>query len=98
MYDVGQGVPQDDAEAAKWYRKAAEQDYVDAQISIGFRYEEGQGVAQDYAEAMKWYRKAAERGVAFAQYNLGFMYDEGQAMTPAGSGGMWRLILRTGKK
>ncbi len=25
MYDNGQGVPQDYAEAAKWYRKAAEQ-------------------------------------------------------------------------
>lgn len=24
MYDAGQGVPQDDSEAAKWYRKAAE--------------------------------------------------------------------------
>ena len=27
MYDKGQGVPQDDAEAAKWYQKAAEQGF-----------------------------------------------------------------------
>ena len=27
MYDIGQGVPQDDAEAAKWYRLAADQEY-----------------------------------------------------------------------
>jgi len=31
MYDKGKGVPQDDAEAVKWYRKAADQGHADAQ-------------------------------------------------------------------
>ena len=31
MYDEGHGVPQDDAEAIKWYLKAAEQGHADAQ-------------------------------------------------------------------
>ena len=61
MYAKGQGVPQDDAEAAKWYRKAAEQGYADAQDNLGIMYAKGQGVPQDDAEAAKWWRKAADQ-------------------------------------
>ena len=32
MYDKGQGVPQDYAEAVRWYRKAAVQGYAEAQV------------------------------------------------------------------
>ena len=35
MYDNGQGVRQDYAEAVKWYRKAAEQGYAQAQYNLG---------------------------------------------------------------
>jgi uncharacterized protein len=66
-YDTGKGVPQDYAEAAKWYRKAAEQGYAEAQFNLGSMYDEGRGVPQDYAEAAKWYRKAKDQGVASAQ-------------------------------
>jgi uncharacterized protein len=66
-YDTGKGVPQDYAEAAKWYRKAAEQGYAEAQFNLGTMYDEGRGVHQDYAEAAKWYRKAKDQGVASAQ-------------------------------
>ena len=80
MYQYGKGVPQDDAEAVKWYRKAAEQGYADAQYNLGLIYDNGQGVPQDYAEAVKWYRKAAEQGNASAQLNLGFMYGKGEGV------------------
>ena len=63
MYDLGEGVAQDDAEAVKWYRKAAEQDSAEAQNNLGTMYVQGQGVAQDEVEAVKWYRKAAEQGI-----------------------------------
>jgi TPR repeat protein len=66
-YENGKGVPQDYAEAAKWYRKAAEQGYAEAQFNLGAMYDEGRGVHQDYAEAAKWYRKAKDQGVASAQ-------------------------------
>ena len=62
--DIGQGVPQDYAEAVKWYRLAAEQGYAAAQYNLGVMYDNGQGVPQDYAEAVKWYRLAAEQGDA----------------------------------
>ncbi len=75
MYERGQGVPQDYAEAVKWLRKAAEQGHAKAQFNLGLMYRKGQGVPQDYAKALQWFRKAAEQGVAKAQFNLGLMYD-----------------------
>ena len=80
LYDRGQGVPQDHAQAAKWYRKAAEQGYAGAQYNLGVMYTEGHGVPQGYAQAAKWYRKAAEQGHARAQGRLGFMYGIGQGV------------------
>lgn len=48
------------AEAAVWYRKAAEQGLAEAQYELGTMYREGQGVPQDYVEAARWYRKAGD--------------------------------------
>ena len=80
MYDRGQGVPQNYAEAVKWYRKAADQGEALAQSTLGFMYAKGQGVPQNYAEAVRWFRKAADQGNARAQRNLGFMYANGQGV------------------
>jgi TPR repeat protein len=74
MYENGRGVAQDDVEASRWYRQAAEQGNATAQINLGFMYENGRGVAQDDAEATRWYRQAAEQADARAQINLGIMY------------------------
>ena len=60
MYDNGEGVIKDAAEAVKWFRKAAEQGYAYAQNNLGVMYEYGNGVIKDAAEAVKLYRKAAE--------------------------------------
>ena len=80
MYHWGQGVPQDYAEAAKWFRKEAEQGYAAAQFNLGLIYAKGWGVPEDDAEAMKWFRKAADQGNAWAQNNLGVMYADGQGV------------------
>ena len=55
-------MPQDYAQAAEWYRKAADQGFAGAQVNLGLLYANGQGVARDYAEALKWFRSAADRG------------------------------------
>lgn len=57
-------------EAVKWYRKAAEQGYANAQYNLGWCYDLGRGVARDYVEAAKWYRKAAAQGHSTAQIAL----------------------------
>ena len=67
MYANGEGVPQDDAEAVRWYRLAAEQGNAGAQLNLGAMYSNGEGVPQDDAEAVRWYRLAAEQGNAGAQ-------------------------------
>jgi hypothetical protein len=55
MYRDGQGVPQDYAQAAFWYRKAAEQGDAPAQVCLGLLYYEGRGVPPDYAQAYFWF-------------------------------------------
>ena len=65
---------QDDEEAVKWYRLAAEQSDADAQNALGSMHYNGHGLTQDYEEAAKWYRLAAEQGLALAQVNLGLLY------------------------
>ena len=80
MYDNGEGVPEDDAEAERWYCKSAEQGYVLAQYYFGIKYANGYGVPEDNAEAARWFGKAAEQGHALAQYDLGIMYDKGEGV------------------
>lgn len=80
MYSTGEGVPQDDAEAAKWYRLAAEQGDANAQYNLGLMYANGRGVPQDYVSAHMWYNLASANG----DENSGKWRDEIAAkMTPA---------------
>ena len=67
----------DYAEAAKWYRVAAERGDPASQDGLALLYRDGQGVAQDYAEALKWLRRAAAKDSYVAQYHLGQMYRAG---------------------
>src|SRR5262249_41314290 len=63
MYNGGRGVAKDEAEALKWYRKAAENGNLAAAEFIGHMYENGRGgLTKDEAEAVVWYRKAADHG------------------------------------
>lgn len=56
LYDLGLGVPENNAEAVKWYRKAALNGDFYAQNNLGLMYKDGEGIAQNYAEAAKWFR------------------------------------------
>jgi len=71
------GVATDHVEAVKWFRKSAEQNFAEAQFSLGLSYENGHGVVKDETEAVKWFRKSAELNHAPAQFNLGICYDNG---------------------
>ena len=76
-YEMGKGVAKDTAEAAKWYRRAADQGNARAQCNLGSLYEKGSGVAKDEEEAVKWYRKSADQGYTRAQQNLSLCYKNG---------------------
>jgi TPR repeat protein len=61
-YANGSGVKQDYAEAAKWYRLAAEANHSEAQRNLGFLYANGKGVPRDPVEAEKWLQKSSSQG------------------------------------
>jgi TPR repeat protein len=80
MYENGDRVHENFVKAAKWYRKAAEQNLVQGQYRLGAMYVTGLGLRQNYAEAMQWFRKAAAQGHASAQNRLGVMYERGHGV------------------
>ena len=45
MLAQGQGVPENGAEAAKWFRLAAEQGDAMGQYALGFMYDYGEGLS-----------------------------------------------------
>ena len=62
-------------EAAKWYRKAADQGHAEAEYQLGrFCHSSVNG---GEAEAAQWYRKAADQGHADAQFEIGDCYASG---------------------
>ncbi len=71
MYFLGNGVAEDYARAAYWYRKAADAGNVDAMYNLGRMYENGQAVGvRDPAHAREFYNKAAALGNAEAKAGL----------------------------
>jgi TPR repeat protein len=77
QYENGLGVPQDYAEAMRWYLKAAKQGNANASFRIASLYFKGIGVPQDYQEAMKWSKKAADQGNDNAECAIGYQYENG---------------------
>jgi TPR repeat protein len=55
-------VPQDYAEAVRWYRKSADQSYPQAQYALGFMYYYGYGVSRDRVQAGDLFQQAAAHG------------------------------------
>ena len=81
IYDNGNGVPQNDTEAVRWYRMAAEQGLAKAQSSLGYMYATGEGIPKDYVQAYAWSNIAASQGDEPAKENLEIITKE---MTTAG--------------
>jgi TPR repeat protein len=65
------GAAQDYAQAAGWYRKAAEQNHGLAQFNLGVMYARGQGVVRDDAQSAVWFGRAANLGDAGGQHHMG---------------------------
>ena len=68
---------QNDLEAVKWWRKAAEMGFPCAQYKLAEAFRNGYGVKQDSTDAARWYKDSAEKGFADAQYQLGCLYAKG---------------------
>jgi len=74
MCERGEGLPQNHAEAVKWFRLSAAQDYAPAQLFLGLMYASGKGVTKDNKESLKWLHLAAEQDDITAQFYLGGVY------------------------
>ena len=77
-YAFGAVASENPAEAADWFRKAAEQGLGGAQIALGDLYFEGKGVAMDEAEAARWYLKAEPNWLNPTR--LGILYEDGRGV------------------
>lgn len=59
-YEGGRiGLPLDLAQAAHWYKQAAEQGEPYAEASLGLLYDFGKGVQRDYVQAYVWFERSA---------------------------------------
>jgi TPR repeat protein len=76
-YADGDGVPEDNAEAARWLAEAAVAGEPVAQYRFGTLYEKGLGVSADPRQAVSWYGEAARHGNRKAMHNLALLYADG---------------------
>jgi len=81
-YAEGRGAARDLAEAAVWYKRAADAGLAPAQYRLGSLYERGQGVPKDPSQAVSLYRQAAELGNVGAMHNFAVLTSEGAAGAP----------------
>ncbi len=77
QYRAGKSVPQNMAEAIRWYKASAEGGNEWSAYELAMIYTTGEGgLPKDIPEAVKWYRQASEAGVVWAQYELATLYDK----------------------
>jgi len=77
--EEGIGVDKDEAEAVKWYRKAADAQNPAGMVHLGYMHESGRGgLPKDEIEAVKCYQKSANAGDLLGMRNLGVMYATGR--------------------
>lgn len=81
MYEKGEDIPQSYANAARWYRKEAEQS-PEAAIRLASLLVNGTGVQQDNGEAKALCSSAAKKRYHAAEYCLGYLYQHGLGVTP----------------
>lgn len=79
MYRRGEGVPENDALAVVWYRKAANQGYAYAQYNLGYMYANGEGVPVNFIRGYLWWSMAKTQGNVLAAEGIDSL---SAAMTP----------------
>ncbi len=73
IYSRGLGVKRDEAEAARWYQAAAEQNVPEAQFQYALLLLDGRFVEKDVDQAFALMEEAANAGNAMAQFNYAQM-------------------------
>jgi TPR repeat protein len=83
---------EDNTEAVRWYRAAAEQGQKDGLAGLADMYAKGEGVEKDLAEARSLYEKAADAGHDRAARVLAHAYEKGglDVEPDAGQAAHWK--------
>ncbi len=79
-YETGDGVPKDEAEAARLYARAGDLGNAQALLNLGAMHAEGRGVARNATEAMRLFQKSAALGNADAMKNIGVLHNQGDGV------------------
>lgn len=87
LYSIGLGVDQDDVEASKWFRRAADRGLPAAQMRLGTAYLEGKGVPEDLKEAYFWFTLAA------THFSLGEQHEQAVAARESTGAGLSRAQI-----
>ena len=82
MYSEGEGVPENQREAARYFRKAAHRGLPYSMYTMGDRARLGLGMDANMRLARYWYERAAEHGNARSLSNLGVIYRDGLEVRP----------------
>ncbi len=79
FYEKGQGINHNYQQAINWYKKAAQQNNVEAQYALGNLYKTGREkvILADAARAAFWFQRAATQQHVLAQYELARLYHYG---------------------
>ena len=76
-YELGDGVPALENEAARWISAAAEQGLSDALIRMGILRQTGKGIERDPRAAYTLFDRARRQGDPRGEYRVGLCYLEG---------------------
>ena len=80
LYDLGQGVQADAAQAFAWYMRAARRGLAVAEFNVGVMMDAGNGISRNVQGAALWYARAAAHGHPRAQVNLAELYAAGDGV------------------
>jgi TPR repeat protein len=81
LYELGQGVEVDEAEAVRLYQAAYDAgDRGAAPANLAYVYDNGIGVAEDDAIAARYYQEASDAGISWAMTSLGWFYENGMGV------------------
>ena len=77
----GSVLPQDHAEATRWYEMAAKQGNAEAMMALARMLNEGEGIQKNVRKSHEWYVAAARKGNAEAYMELGRIFEDGDGVT-----------------
>jgi TPR repeat protein len=81
MYATANGVPRDDFEAVRWYRKGANAGNPASTVALAYMTLDGRGTDKNPQEAVRLLRAAADAGNLDAMWRLGNIMLEGKVVT-----------------